>query len=175
MIYEFEGKRPKIGRGTYVHESAVIIGDVTIGERCFIAPGAVLRGDYGTIAIGDATAIEDNVVVHARPEKITDIGNHVTIGHGAIIHGATIDDYAVIGMGAIISDFARVGIWAAVGEGAVVKNRQEIPSESIAVGVPAKVLDRKISDEYKKRWTEFKKIYGELAERRYPEGLKKIG
>ena len=81
MIYEFEGKRPKIGKGSYVAESALIIGDVTIGEKCFIAPGAVLRGDYGTIIIGDGTAIEDNVVVHARPGKTTRIGNHVTIGH----------------------------------------------------------------------------------------------
>ncbi len=174
MIYEFEGKRPKIGKGSYVAESAVIIGDVNIGERCFIAPGAVLRGDYGSIVIGDGTAIEDNVVVHARPGETTVIGKRVTIGHGAIIHTPKIDDWAVIGMGAIVSDFAEVGRWAAVGEGAVVKNNQKIPEERIAVGVPAKVLDRKISEEYKRQWTEFKKIYEGLAEKRYPEGLRKI-
>ena len=173
MIYEFEGKVPEIGEGTYVHESAVVIGDVKIGKRCFIAPGAVLRGDYGTIIIGDGTAIEDNVVVHARPGETTRIGNHVTIGHGAIIHTPTIHDWAVIGMGAIISDFADVGEWAAIGEGAVVKNRQTIPDESIAVGVPAKVIG-KVSDDYKRQWTEFKRIYEELAERRYPEGLRRI-
>ncbi len=173
MIYEFEGKVPEIGEGTYVHESAVIIGDVKIGKRCFIAPGAVLRGDYGTIIIGDDTAIEDNVVVHARPSETTRIGNHVTIGHGAIIHTPIIHDWAVIGMGAIISDFAEVGEWAAIGEGAVVKNRQNIPDESIAVGVPAKVIG-KVSEEYKRQWTEFKRVYEELAERRYPDGLKRI-
>ena len=174
MIYEFEGKRPKIGKGSYVAESALIIGDVTIGEKCFIAPGAVLRGDYGTIIIGDGTAIEDNVVVHARPSKTTRIGDHVTIGHGAIIHTPTIEDWAVIGMGAIVSDFAEVGRWAAIGEGAVVKNNQRIPEESIAVGVPAKVLERKVSEEYKRQWMEFKRIYESLAEKRYPEGLKKL-
>ncbi len=173
MIYEFEGKRPEIGEGSYVAESAVIIGDVSIGERCFIAPGAVLRGDYGRIIIGNGTAIEDNVVVHARPGETTIIGNHVTVGHGAIIHTPTIEDWAVIGMGAIVSDFARVGRWAAIGEGAVVKNRQEIPDESIAVGVPAKIIG-KVSEDYKKQWTEFKKIYEYLAEKRYPSSLRKL-
>ncbi len=173
MIYEFEGKVPEIGEGTYVHESAVVIGDVKIGKRCFIAPGSVIRGDYGTIIIGDGTAIEDNVVVHARPGETTRIGNHVTIGHGAIIHTPTIYDWAVIGMGAIVSDFAEVGKWAAIGEGAVVKNRQIIPDESVAVGVPAKVIGM-VSDDYKKQWTDFKRIYEELAERRYPEGLRRI-
>jgi len=113
------------------------------------------------------------VVVHARPGETMRIGDHVTIGHGAIIHTPTIEDWAVIGMGAVISDFARVGRWAAVGEGAVVKNRQEIPEESIAVGVPAKIIG-KVSEEYKKQWTEFKKIYENLAEKRYPEGMKRI-
>ena len=173
MLYEFEGKRPRIEKGSYVHESAVVIGDVSIGERCFIAPGAVLRGDYGTIIIGDGTAVEDNAVIHARPGKTTTVGAHVTIGHGAIIHTPKIHDWAVIGMGAIVSDFSDVGEWAAVGEGAVVRNRQVIPSESIAVGVPAKVIG-KVSEEYKKQWTEFKGIYEELAENRYPSGLRKI-
>jgi len=174
MIYEFEGKRPALGRGTYVADNAVVVGDVTVGERCFIAPGAVIRGDYGKVIIGDGTAIEDNAVVHARPGETTTIGSHVTVGHGAIVHTPVIEDYAVIGMGAIVSDFARVGRWAAIGEGAVVKNNQVIPEESIAVGVPAKVLARKIDEKYKKTWTEFKRIYEGLAEKRYPEGLKRI-
>ena len=173
MIYEFEGRAPRIGKGSYVHESAVIIGDVTIGERCFIAPGAVLRGDYGTIVIGDGTAVEDNVVIHARPGERTEIGDHVTIGHGAVIHTPIIEDWAVIGMGAIVSDFAHVGRWAAIGEGAVVKNRQEIPEESIAVGVPARIIG-KVSEEYKRQWTEFKGIYSDLAEKRYPQGLRRL-
>ena len=170
-ISEFEGRVPVLGRGSYVHPSADLIGAVTIGDGCWIGPGARLRGDYGTIVLGDYTSVEDNCVIHARPGEITTIGSHVTIGHGCIIHNATVDDYAVIGMGSVVSDWARVGEWAVIGEGAVVRQRQEIPSEAIAVGVPAKLLDKQVSDEYKAEWSRFKDIYRDLAQR-YPEGLK---
>ncbi len=173
MIYEFEGKVPSVGKGSYVAESAVVIGDVVIGERCFIAPGAVIRGDYGSVRIGDGSAVEDNVVIHARPGETTVIGKRITLGHGAIIHTPVIEDCAVIGMGALVSDFAHIGEWAAIGEGAVVRNRQEIPPGSIAVGVPAKVIG-KVDDAYKEQWSRFKSIYEELAEKRYPNGLKKV-
>jgi carbonic anhydrase/acetyltransferase-like protein (isoleucine patch superfamily) len=173
MLHAFEGKEPVIGKGSYVSESAVVIGDVHIGERCFIAPGAVIRGDYGSIRIGDGTAVEDNAVIHARPGETTTIGKRVTIGHGAIIHTPVIEDNAVIGMGAIVSDFAHVGEWAAIGEGAVVRNRQDIPAESIAVGVPAKTIG-KVDDTYKEQWSRFKSIYEELASERYPKGLKRV-
>ncbi len=173
MIYEFEGKRPVIGKSSYVAESAVVIGDVVIGERCFIAPGAIIRGDYGSIRIGDGTAVEDNAVIHARPGETTVIGKRVTIGHGAIVHTPIIENSAVIGMGAIVSDFAHVGEWAAIGEGAVVRNRQEVPPESIAVGVPAKIIG-KVDGEYKEQWERFKSIYERLAEKRYPKGLKRV-
>ncbi len=172
-IYQFEDRVPHIGAGTYIHPSAEVIGAVKIGERCWIGPGARLRGDYGEIQIGDETAIEDNCVLHARPGEACRVGNHVTIGHGAIIHTATIKDYAIIGMGAVVSDWAKVGEWAVVGEGAVVKNSQEIPPEQIAVGVPAKLLERRITPEYKEQWTHFKATYVELA-RRYAEGLEAL-
>jgi phenylacetic acid degradation protein len=172
-IYQFEDRIPRIGAGSYIHPSAEVIGQVVIGERCWIGPGARIRGDYGEIIVGDETAIEDNCVLHARPGEACRIGSHVTIGHGAIIHTATIKDYAIVGMGAVVSDWAIVGEWAVVGEGAVVKNSQEIPAEHIAVGVPAQVLDRKITPEYKAQWTHFKATYVELA-RRYSEGLREI-
>jgi carbonic anhydrase/acetyltransferase-like protein (isoleucine patch superfamily) len=170
-VYEFEGKVPKIGAGTYVFASADIIGDVELGENVYVGAGARIRGDYGKIVIGDNTAVEDNVVIHARPEDHTSIGNNVTLGHGSIIHNATIKDWAVIGMGAIVSDWAVVGEWSVVGEGAVVKNRSEVPDGKIAVGVPAKVIAY-VTDDYKKQWTEFKEIYSDFAKRRYPESLK---
>ncbi len=170
-VYEFEGRKPKLGQGTYVHRSADVIGAVTIGDNCWIGPGARLRGDYGVIVIGDATSIEDNCVIHARPDGMTRIGKHVTIGHGSVIHNATIDDYAVIGMGSVVSDWATVGEWAVVGEGAVVRQRQQIPAGSIAVGVPAKLLTKEVSEGYKAEWSDFKNIYTDLA-RRYPKGLK---
>ncbi|MGQ9493218.1 MAG: gamma carbonic anhydrase family protein [Anaerolineae bacterium] len=172
-IYEFEGRKPTVGQGTYVHPSADVIGAVSIGDHCWIGPGARLRGDYGTIIIGDGTSIEDNCIIHARPDEITRIGKNVTIGHGCVIHNATIEDYAVIGMGSVVSDWAKVGEWAVVGEGAVVRQRQEIPDGCITVGVPARLLDKQVSEEYKAEWSRFKSIYQDLA-RRYPLGLKGV-
>ncbi len=172
-IAEFDGQRPRIGAESYVHPSADVFGDVTIGKRCWIGSGARIRGDYGTILIGNNTSVEDNCVIHARPGAKTVIGDWVTIGHGAIIHGATLFDYAVIGMGAIVSDMASVGRWGVVGEGGVVRQRQSIPDEHIAVGVPARVLERIVSEEYKAEWTRFKEIYVDLA-RRYPDAWKPL-
>ena len=172
-IYEFEEKKPSIRKGTYVFKSADVIGDVIIGGNCYIGPGARIRGDYGSIRIGDNTAIEENVVIHARPDDMTNIGNNVTIGHSAVIHNATIKDWAVIGMGAIVSDWAEIGEWAVVAEGAVVKNKQKIPTKKIAVGVPAKIVS-KVSLEYEKQWTRYKKIYTNLASKRFPGSLRKI-
>jgi carbonic anhydrase/acetyltransferase-like protein (isoleucine patch superfamily) len=169
-VFCFEEYTPQIGKGTYVHPSADVFGNVEIGQQCWIGPGARLRGDYGRIVIGDFTSVEDNVVIHARPGEQTTIGNWVTVGHGAIIHNvALIEDYAVIGMGSIVSDWARVGRWAVVAEGAVVRQRMEIPAEHIAVGVPAKLLEKTVDENYRAEWTRFKEIYVDLA-RRYPRG-----
>jgi phenylacetic acid degradation protein len=171
-IYEFEGKRPSIGAGTFIPESADVIGDVTIGENCFIGVGARLRGDYGTIVIGSRTSVQENVVIHARDGDRTVVGDNVQLGHGCILHNCTVKDNAVIGVGAIIGDFALVGEWAIIGEGAVVHG--SIPDDSVAVGVPAKVIAR-VSEEQKEEWRYYKEMYAELASRRYPAGLKRIG
>jgi carbonic anhydrase/acetyltransferase-like protein (isoleucine patch superfamily) len=171
-IATFEGRAPQIGSGTYIHPSADVFGDVTIGKGCWIGPGARIRGDYGTIVIGDFCSVEDNCVIHVRPGERTTIGNWVTIGHGAVIHNVrAIHDYVIVGMGAVVSDWAVVGEWGVVGEGAVVRQRQEIPAEQIAVGVPARVLDKTVSDDYKAQWTHFKETYVDLA-RRYHEGYR---
>ncbi len=170
-FYEFEGRKPRIGKSSFACDSATIIGDVEIGEGCFIGPGARIRGDYGHIRIGDSTSVEDNCVVHARPDEECIIGKFVTIGHNATIHNCRIGDFAIVGMSATVSDYAQVGEWAVVGEGAVVANRQEIPPAKIAVGVPAKVIGD-VQDEFKKQWTRFKKIYVGFAKERYPKGLK---
>ncbi|MCK4343226.1 MAG: gamma carbonic anhydrase family protein [Phycisphaerae bacterium] len=170
MINTFEGKTPEIGENSYIHHSADVFGDIKIGSGCWIGPGARIRGDYGRIVIGDNTAVEENVVIHARPDEQTTIGDWVTLGHGCIVHNATIHDWAVIGMGAIVSDWSDVGEWAVIGEGTVVRQRQEIPSGRIAVGVPAKVLEKTVSDDYKAEWQQWKAVYVDLA-RRYPAGL----
>jgi len=172
-IWEFDGKKPIIGEGTFVFPSADVVGDVVIGKNCYIGPGARIRGDYGSIRIGDSTAIEENVVIHARPDDMTTIGSMVTLGHGAIIHNAAISDWAIIGMGAIVSDWAKVGEWAVIGEGALVKNKQEIPGSKIAVGVPAKVI-ADVTQEYKDQWSKYKLVYQDLANNKYPNTLKRL-
>lgn len=171
-IYEFEGRFPKIANNAYVDDDAKVVGDVTIGRQCYIGPGARLRGDYGTIAIGEMTSVQENCVLHARINEKCLVGNHVQVGHGALLHNCTINDYAVIGVGAVISDYANIGVWSIIGEGAVVTSNQAIPDGKVAVGVPAKVI-RDISDSDKQLWSKYKEAYADLA-LRYPKGLRRI-
>ncbi len=163
-IYEFEGRKPVIDESSYISETATIIGKVTLGREVWVGPGAVIRGDYGEVFVGSYTAVEENCVIHARPDEKTTIGEHVTLGHGSIVHTGTIRDWAVVGMAAVVSDFAVVGEWAAVGEGAVVRNKFEIPDESIAVGIPAKVIGT-VNAEYKELWIKYKANYNSFCSR----------
>lgn len=171
-VYELRGNVPKIGKETFIHETASVIGEVTIGERSWIGPGASLRGDYGAIFIGNESCIEDNCVIHAKPDGDCIIGDHVTVGHGAILHGCTVRDWALIGMGAVVGQGAEIGEWAVVGEGAVVPQGKEIPGRKIAVGIPAKVISD-VKDEYVKKWTDYKSLYPDLARDVYPKTLKR--
>lgn len=160
-----------IGSGTFVPESADVVGDVVIGRDCFVGMGARIRADYGRIRIGDRTSVQENVVIHARDGGETRVGSNVQLGHGCILHNAAVKDNAVIGLGAILTDFAVVGNWAIVGEGAVV--RGEIPDGKIAVGIPAKVVGE-VEESHKQEWIPYKKKYARLARERYPVGLKRI-
>lgn len=173
MISSFENSTPLIADDSYVHPSADVLGAVRIGSGCWIGPGARIRGDYGQIAIGDNTSVEDNCVIHARPNERTVVGCWVTVGHGAIIHNAQVHDWVVLGMGSIVSDWAQVGEWAVVAEGAVIRQHQETPAGSVAVGVPARVLEKPVDEVFKADWREFKKVYVGLA-RRYREGLRPV-
>ena len=172
VVYRFEDKIPKIGKGTYISQSAEVIGDVIIGRQCYIGPGARIRGDYGKIVIGNKTSVEENCVLHARPSEICKVGSIVTVGHGSILHNGTVKDFAVIGMGAIVSDYAVVGVWSVVGEGCVVKNNQVIEDHKVVVGVPAKVVGE-VAEEYRRLWTKYKNIYVRLA-RIYPKQLNPV-
>jgi carbonic anhydrase/acetyltransferase-like protein (isoleucine patch superfamily) len=167
-VCAFENHRPTIAATTYIAPSAQIIGKVTIGERCYIGHGAILRGDFGSIEIGDETAIEEGVIVHSRPEERTLIGARVTVGHGAMVHNATVEDGAVIGMRAVISDYAEVGAGSIVGEMGLVKNHQKIPSGKVAVGVPVRIVGD-IDERHHMMTHTAKTLYVELA-RRYAEG-----
>ncbi|MBA7597230.1 Protein YrdA [subsurface metagenome] len=171
-VYKFEERVPKIGKNTYISKSATIIGDVTIGNGCFIGPGARIKGDYGRIIIGDETSVQENCVIHARPDEVCKIGSRVNIGHASTLHGCTVEDNAIIGMGSIISDWACIGEWAVVGEGAVVKQNQNIPARKICVGVPAKIIGD-VKEDYKKEYEYFKDTYVELA-KRYSKNLKRL-
>lgn len=165
-VERFEGRTPRLGEGGWVHPSADVIGDVRIGARCWIGPGARLRGDYGVIVLGDCCAVEDNAVVHARPGETCTIGDWVTLGHGCVVHNvALLGDHAVVGMNAVVSDWARVGEWGVVAEGAVVPQRGEVPAGRIAAGVPARLLDREVDDDYRAAWRGFKQIYVDLCAR----------
>jgi carbonic anhydrase/acetyltransferase-like protein (isoleucine patch superfamily) len=170
MIEEFRGKKPRIHKTAVVHPSATIIGDVVIGEHSSVWPGAVIRGDFGTIRIGQYTCIQDNAVVHAgdlydrgRPVYYpTKIGNYVIVGHQALVHGCTIEDECVIGGGSIIFNGARVRRGSLVGLGAAVLRDMEIPPRTVVVGIPARPLRALTAEEFKRIRLQAKN-YAELA------------
>ncbi len=171
-LYSFEGKKPRIAKSAFVHESAQIIGDVNIGGECFIGAGAVIRGDYGAVIIGPRTAIEEGCLVHAAPLSACEIGSDVTVGHGAIVHCSKLGDFATVGMGAVLSIGATIGEWAIVGECSLVTIKGVIPPKRIAVGTPAKLIGD-VTAEHQKMWELGKQIYVDLCQR-YREGLKKL-
>jgi carbonic anhydrase/acetyltransferase-like protein (isoleucine patch superfamily) len=173
MQYEFDGRIPEISSTAYVSELATVIGDVVIGENCYIGHGAILRGDYGRIEIGPGTAVEEGVILHAPPEHVSQIGRQVTLGHGAIVHGNRIADFAVIGMGAILSLWSEVGEWAIVAEGAIVKLRQRIPDRVVAAGNPATIV-RNISSKDQEFWNYGKQLYVDLAAKYLRTGLHRL-
>jgi phenylacetic acid degradation protein len=137
-IYEIEGKSPQVGKGTWMAPSAEIIGDVEIGENCYIGFGAIIRGDFGKIIIGNQSLVEEGVVIHTA--ELTQIGNKVIIGHLAMIHDATIHDRALIGMKAMICEYATIGEWSIIAEQSLVRRQTTIPPGKIAAGSPARVV-----------------------------------
>ena len=120
----------------YIAHNATIVGDVILKSNANIWYGAVLRGDHGTITVGEGTNIQDNAVIHEE----TTIGNFCTVGHGAIVHGCTIGDYCLVGMGAIVLDGAVLGHHCMVGAGALVTGKTNAPEGSLLLGSPAKVV-----------------------------------
>jgi carbonic anhydrase/acetyltransferase-like protein (isoleucine patch superfamily) len=173
MLYSFRNREPRIGKETYVSEHALLIGNVRIGDNCYIGHGAILRGDYGSIEIDSGTAVEEGVVIHAPPDDICRVGKKVTIGHGAIIHASSIGDFAVIGMGAVVSVYAVVGEETIIAEGSIVKQGQRIPAGVVAGGNPAEIL-RKITDKDKRLWDYGKQLYIDLAKEYIQDGMQRV-
>lgn len=165
MIRELNGFAPRIGKNVWIAENATIIGEVIIGDECSIWYNAVIRGDVGSITIGNGTNIQDGAILHTTTGKsIVKLGNNVTVGHGAIVHGCTTDDHVLIGMGSIVLDNAHVGEGAIVAAGAVVKENTKIPPATIWAGIPArqvKTLDRTRSMEQMKKMAEGYQKYKE--------------
>jgi carbonic anhydrase/acetyltransferase-like protein (isoleucine patch superfamily) len=138
-IYALGDRVPDIDEDAYVHPDATVIGDVRIGAGSTVWPGAVLRGDYGTITVGERTSIQDGTVVHATSDKPTTIGSDCVVGHLAHLEGCTVENGSLVGSGSIVLHDAVVRAGALVGAGAVVSNGQEVPSKAMALGIPARM------------------------------------
>ncbi len=140
-IYELSGVRPTLGRDVYVADTGVVIGDVHLGDEASVWFGAVLRGDYCFIRVGARTNVQDNAVVHISSGlSATVVGDDVTVGHSAIVHGCTIGHRCLIGMGSTVLDGAVVGDDSLVAAGALVTPGTVIPPRSFVMGRPAKVV-----------------------------------
>jgi len=147
VIRGYQGKRPVIDPSAFVAETATIIGDVAVGARSSVWFGAVIRGDVFHIRIGAETSIQDNTVIHVTHDRFaTSIGDRVTVGHGVVLHGCTVRDRCIVGMGAVILDQAEVGERCIVGAGALVTPGTKIPPGHLLVGAPARVK-RPLSDD----------------------------
>jgi carbonic anhydrase/acetyltransferase-like protein (isoleucine patch superfamily) len=156
MIQEFGRKKPRVHKTAFIHPTAVLIGDVIIGEHSSVWPGAVIRGDFASIRIGKYTCIQDNAVINVgdiyngKPSYApVRIGDYVVVGSNAFVHGATVEDQTVIGAGSIVFNRVRVRRGALVGMGAVVLRDVEIPPKTIVVGIPARPLRALTDGEFK--------------------------
>ena len=140
MIKSYKGIKPVVSESCYISENASVIGDVKIGQNSSVWFGAVIRGDEDSIVIGENSNIQDNAVLHCDVGRPLRLGNNVTVGHSAIVHSATIADNVLIGMGAIVMNGAEIGANSIIGAGAVCTEDMIIPSGSVVVGIPAKVV-----------------------------------
>lgn len=138
IILPFEGHWPVIAENTYIAPSAVVIGNVTIGAESSVWFHAIVRGDIAPITIGDRSSVQDCTVVHVNRDAPTVIGNDVTIGHAALIHGTTIHDGVLVGMGALVMSYSQIGAGAVIAAGAVITERTQVPANAVMMGMPAK-------------------------------------
>ena len=173
MLYALGFESPKTESGEYyVAPTAAVIGRVTLGRDANIWFGAVLRGDGNTIEIGDGTNIQDNAVVHIDSDAPVRLGDNVTVGHSAVVHGCTIGDGSLIGIGATILSHATIGRYCIVGAGALITERKEFAERSVIIGAPAKRV-REVTDEEVEMLKETAAHYAELG-RRYRSELKQL-
>ena len=162
MLRKFRGISPQVAESAYIDPSAQLIGDVSVGERSSVWPNASLRGDMGPIKIGEETSIQDNCALHLDDGFPLTIGNRVTVGHSVTLHGCTIEDDALIGIGATILNGAKIGKGAVVAAGSLVPEFMEVPPATLVMGVPAKPR-RAVAPEEQARFGEGVQHYVEKA------------
>lgn len=161
MIEPSRGFTPILDPTAWVHSSAVVTGETTLGAHVGIWPTAVLRGDQGAISIGDRSNIQDGCVVHNTGDlSTTSVGEQVTVGHRAILHGCTVGSNVLVGMGAIVLDNAQIGDWCMIGAGALVTARTVIPEGSLVLGSPARII-KPLSDKQREWITHSWQVYYE--------------
>ncbi|HEX8739081.1 MAG TPA: transferase hexapeptide repeat family protein [Casimicrobiaceae bacterium] len=163
-VYSIDGVTPVVDPGAYVHPSAVLIGDVIIGARCYIGPCASLRGDFGRIVVEEGANLQDGCVMHGFPgtDTIVEVDGH--IGHGAILHGCVIGKNALVGMNAVVNDNASIGDGAIVAAMAFVKARMVVPPRMLVAGMPARIV-RELTEQELGWKVEGTQSYQELTRR----------
>ena len=161
MIYAFNNYIPVIHESSFIHPQAAVTGNVIIGKDCYIGPGAAIRGDWGQVIIEDGCNVQENCTVHMFPGVTVLLKAGAHIGHGAIIHGATIGKNSLVGMNAVIMDNVQVGDECVVGALSFIKAGELIPSRSVVAGNPAKIL-KEVSDEMLAWKTEGTTLYQQL-------------
>lgn len=151
---------PRVHKSSFVAKSAVIIGDVTIGENCGVYPHAVIRGDENSIEIGDGSNVQDCCVIHVDEDHCVKIGKNVSIGHSAMIHGAIIGDECLIGIHATVLNGAKIGSGSIVGASALVTTNMMVPEHSLVLGVPGKIVkqDESFPEETRKNAETYKRL-----------------
>jgi len=160
-IYEFNGIKPVIHETAFIHLQAAVTGNVIIGKNVYIGPGAAIRGDWGKIIIKDGCNVQENCTIHMFPGVTVLLKEAAHIGHGAIIHGATIGRNCLIGMNAVIMDEVELGDECIVGALSFMKQGEKIPSRSLVAGNPAKII-KEVSDEMISWKTQGTKLYQKL-------------
>lgn len=175
MIRQYQGKLPQIPSSCYVDPSAQILGDVVLGERSSVWMNAVLRGDVNSIRVGSCSNVQDCCVLHGQRNRYAvTVGDWVTIGHNATVHGCTVEDMCVIGMGARVLNDSRIGEGSIIAAGSVVPEHTVVPPRTLWAGVPAKMRreltdkDRELIREYAQNYLDYVEIY--LSETTLPVG-----
>lgn len=162
QLARFLDKTPDVSGAVFIASTATVVGDVKLGKNSSVFYGAVLRGDINSIVVGEGSNIQDNAVVHLSDDAGVKIGDHVTVGHSAIIHACTIDDGCLIGMGATILDHAHIGADSLVGANSLVPQGFTCPPGSLVFGSPAKVV-KPLSDEARETGRRLAAKYVEVA------------